>query len=70
MDTAQVKGRIARLGELIGAPHDTPKEREAGKLMLNLLEDFLLDHKRQTELLEGLANTAEFFEYQRRELGA
>ena len=38
--------------------------------MLNLLGDFLVDHKRQTVLLESIAHTAEFFERQRRELGA
>lgn len=70
MDTAQVLGHIARLGELIGNPHDTPKDKEAGRLMLNLLGDFLVDHKRQTVLLESIAHTAEFFERQRRELGA
>lgn len=70
MDTAQVLGHIARLGELIGTPHDTPKDKEAGLLMLNLLGDFLVDHKRQTVLLESIAHTAGFFEHQRRELGA
>lgn len=68
MDALQQKAHLARLDEMLRKPHrDESDELEAGKLALALLEDFLTDHKRQTELLERIANTAEFFEIQRRE---
>lgn len=66
MDTAQIKGHFARLREL-DKRTDNDASQEAAGLFFNLAEHFLLEHKRQTDLLEALVNTAGFFETQRRE---
>lgn len=72
MDSIQLRARLMRMREIMSKPRYHASEAEESEVMtaaLDLLEDFLIDHKRQTELLEGIANTAQFFEIQRRERG-
>lgn len=64
MDEALIRAHLARLAELVKKDDGGP---EALPLVLNLLEDFLVGQKRQTDLLEALWSTAQFFENQRRE---
>lgn len=57
MDEIQLRARIMRMREIAAKPHGRSSEAEEAEVMtavLDLLEDFLLDHKRQTELLEGI----------------
>lgn len=59
MDIAQIKGHIVRIGEILRKPREEEADaQEVGRLALNLLEDFLVDHKRQTEAIETLAISA------------
>lgn len=72
MDSIQLRARLLRMREIMTKPRSQASESEEAEVMtavLDMLEDFLLDHKRQTELLESIANTAQFFEIQRREHG-
>lgn len=65
MDTIQLRASIMRMREIAAKPHGRSSEAEEAEVMtavLDLLEDFLLDHKRQTELLETLATIADTVE--------
>lgn len=55
MDTTQLKAAFARIKELDTARgNGGDVEQELGMLGISVIEDFLLDHKRQTELLESI----------------
>jgi hypothetical protein len=68
MTTEEIKAALARIGEIARKSHGSQADgQEAATIALSLLESFLLDHKRQTDLLEQIAGIAQFFENQRRE---
>ncbi len=64
MDAEQIKATFILLRREKEASDADFKLAELG---LNLLEHYLLEQKRQTELLEWIASIGQFFETQRRE---
>lgn len=62
MDSIQLRARLLRMREIMTKPRSHASESEEAEVMtavLDMLEDFLLDHKRQTELLETIARIAD-----------
>lgn len=67
MDAAQISATLLLLRQEGSTPGASEREQRVTDLAFNLIEHYLLEQKRQTELLEWIANIGQFFENQRRE---